>query len=91
MMAMTCTHRAQRHLGGIMSDEAKPTRRPGSRGPLPGQGAGGRPPKEDEDRKLKTGISMLPSSWRALDDLKGTTSRGDFVAALIAQEKARRK
>jgi hypothetical protein len=56
----------------------------------------GRPPgttrPSKPDLKIKTGISMRPAEWQALDALaqKKGLSRGELVAFLVRQETARR-
>lgn len=89
-LAMTCAPPSVwQHPRTMPTTTQPPVRRPGSRGPLPGQGAGGRPEKDFEDKVQKIGIAMLPQAWRDLDDLRGSTPRGTFVARLIAAAKSK--
>jgi hypothetical protein len=63
--------------------------------PLPARKRG-RPPgttrPSKPDKKVKTGISMKPAEWMALDSIaqKKNLSRGELIASLIREETARR-
>ncbi len=52
-----------------------------TRGPLPG--TGGRPKLPPGARKISGSLAMPAASWQRLDALRGTLSRGDYIAALL--------
>ena len=62
----------------------------GKRGPLKGTPGMGRPELPKDKRKIKNGVSMLPSDWQLIDQLRGEEARGDFIGWLLHEESARR-
>jgi hypothetical protein len=40
----------------------------------------GRPSKAEEEIKVSKGIALTPAQWAKLDQLRGSESRGDFLA-----------
>ena len=62
----------------------------GKRGPLKGQGAGGRPPNPPGMKKVTWGLAMIAADWSLSDEMRGELSRGEFYARLLHEEQARR-